>query len=103
MEQAKDSAEDGAELALGMRKAGNWNKLDAAREQMFYADTIAPVARSRLTAVSTREKLTRTLGLLQLDQTFRLPSRLPALPKTAMASAYRPIVGVHTSKGNYLR
>ncbi len=104
MEQAKDSAEAGAELALGMRKAGNWNKLDATREQMFYADTIAQVARSsRQTAFSTPEQLTRILGLLQLDQTFSLPSQMPDLPKTAMAIAYRPIAGIYTSKGYYLR
>lgn len=84
MEQAKESAEAGAELALGMRKAGNWNKLDTAREQMFYADTITQVARSRQSAVSMREQLTRTLGLLQSDDTFTLPSKLPDLPKTTM-------------------
>lgn len=84
MEQARESAEAGAELALAMRKAGNWNKLDTAREQMFYADTIAQVARSRQSAVSSREQLTRTLGLLQSDNTFTLPSKLPDLPKTTM-------------------
>ncbi|RBA24351.1 TolC family protein [Herminiimonas fonticola] len=84
MEQVKESAEAGAELALGMRKAGNWNKLDTAREQIFYAESIAELARSRQTAVSTREQLTRTLGLLQSDQTFTLPAKLPDLPKTAM-------------------
>jgi outer membrane protein TolC len=84
MEQAKESAEAGAELALGMRKAGNWNKLESAREQMFYADTIAELARSRQSAVRTREQLTRTLGFLQPDKTFILPSTLPDLPKAAM-------------------
>lgn len=84
MEQARESAEAGAELALGMRKVGNWNKLDTAREQIFYAESIAELARSRQNVVSTREQLTRTLGLLQSDQTFTLPAKLPDLPKTAM-------------------
>jgi outer membrane protein TolC len=84
MEQAKESAEAGAELALGMRKAGNWNKLESAREQMFYADTIAELARSRQNAVRTHEQLTRALGLLQPDKTFILPSKLPDLPRAAM-------------------
>ena len=81
MEQAKDAAEAGAELAQRMQKVGNWNKLDAAREQMFYADTTAQLARSRQEVSSTREQLTRMLGLWQAGTTFVLPEQLPALPQ----------------------
>lgn len=81
MAQARESAEAGAELAQGMLKRGNWNKLDAAREQMFYADTLTQHARSRQNAVSTREQLTRMLGLLQVNDAFTLPATLPDLPK----------------------
>ncbi len=40
-EQVKDSAEAGAELALRMQQAGNFSKLDYAREQAFYAEAVA--------------------------------------------------------------
>ncbi len=40
-EQVKDSADAGAELALRMRRAGNFSRLDYAREQAFYADAVA--------------------------------------------------------------
>ncbi|HEX7909482.1 MAG TPA: TolC family protein, partial [Paraburkholderia sp.] len=56
--QVKDSAEAGAELALRMQQAGNFSKLDYAREQAFYADAVAQLARSRQQCVSAREKLT---------------------------------------------
>lgn len=80
MAQAKEAAEAGAELAQGMLKVGNWNKLDAAREQMAYADTLAQHARSRQYALATREQLTRMLGLLRTDQAIVLPATLPDLP-----------------------
>ena len=80
MTRAKDAAEAGAELAQQMRQVGNWNRLDAAREQMFYADTAAQLARSLHQATAARERLMRLLGLWQSGQTFRLPERLPEMP-----------------------
>ncbi|MDN8707874.1 hypothetical protein Q0M69_14300, partial [Staphylococcus aureus] len=61
--QVTDSAEAGAELALRMQQAGNFSKLDYAREQAFYADAVAQLAKTRQQSVSAREKLTRTMGL----------------------------------------
>ena len=87
MEQAKIAAEAGAELGQRMQKVGNWNKLNAAREQIFYADATAQLARSRQAAISTREQLTRMLGLWQAESTFILPDRLPDLPKSPTAVA----------------
>lgn len=81
MERAQLAAEAGAELGQRMQKVGNWNKLDAAREQVFYADTTAQLARSRQEANSTREQLTRMLGLWQAESKFTLPQQLPPLPK----------------------
>ena len=83
MEQVRTAAEASAELATSMAKAGNWSKLDQAREQAFYAETIAQVARARQNEVATREQLTRLLGLWGQDTTFSLPDRLPGLPKVA--------------------
>lgn len=80
-EQVKDSADAGAELALRMHQAGNFSKLDYAREQAFYADSIAQSAKTRQQAVAAREKLTRMMGLWGTGAQYQLPDRLPDLPK----------------------
>jgi outer membrane protein TolC len=80
MEQVQVAAEAGAELARRMSKAGNWSKLDQAREQLFYAAATAQVVRARQAAVAQRERLTRLLGLSGSDIRFELPERLPDLP-----------------------
>ena len=81
-DQVKDSSAAGAELASRMRQAGNFSKLDYAREQAFYADSVAQAAKSRQQAVAAREKLTRTMGLWGAGTQYRLPDHLPDLPKT---------------------
>ena len=80
MEQVKDSADASAELARRMAAAGNWSKLQQAREQAFYADTVAQLARARQAKVSERERLTRMMGLWGKQAQFQLPERLPDLP-----------------------
>jgi len=80
-EQVKESAEAGAELARRMFAAGNFSALERAREQAFYADSVAQLARARQTAVAERERLTRLLGLWGEEVKFQLPERLPDLPK----------------------
>ena len=82
-EQVKQAAEASAELARRMAAAGNFSKLDHAREQVFYAEATAQLARARQNAVSQREQLTRLMGLWGDDTQFRVPARLPALPKAA--------------------
>ncbi|MFM0564898.1 TolC family protein [Paraburkholderia sediminicola] len=81
-EQVKDSAEAGAELALRMQQAGNFSKLDYAREQAFYAEAVAQLAKTRQQSVAAREKLTRTMGLWGSQAQYDLPERLPDLPAT---------------------
>lgn len=81
MEQVGNAAEAGAELAKRMAKVGNWSKLDQAREQVFYADATAQLARARHNAVASREQLTRLLGVWGADATLKLPERLPDIPK----------------------
>jgi outer membrane protein TolC len=82
MEQVQESAEASAELARRMTKVGNWSKLDQYREQAFYAEATAQVARARHNAVVAREQLTRLLGLWGEDAAaYKLPERLPDLPK----------------------
>jgi outer membrane protein TolC len=79
--QVKDSAEAGAELAERMRQAGSFSKLDYAREQAFYAEAVAQFAKTRQQSVSAREKLTRVMGLWGAGAQYKLPDRLPDLPK----------------------
>lgn len=80
-EQVRDSADASAELARRMRQAGNFSKLDQAREQAFYADAVAQQARAHQQAVAAREKLTRMMGLWGAQTEYQLPDRLPDLPK----------------------
>jgi outer membrane protein TolC len=81
MAQVQVSADASAELARRMAKVGNWSKLDQAREQTFYAEVTAQVAKARHNALAAREQLTRLLGLWGQDVNYKLPERLPDLPK----------------------
>lgn len=81
MGQVRTAAEASAELARRMEQVGNWSKLARAREHSFYADAALQVARTQKAAVTAREQLTRLLGLWGKDIAFKLPERLPELPK----------------------
>jgi outer membrane protein TolC len=81
MAQVKDAAEASAELARRMAAVGNLSKLNQAREQAFYAETTAQLARARHNEQAARERLVRLMGLWGEDLAFRLPERLPELPK----------------------
>ncbi len=83
-EQVRMSAEASAELAARMARIGNFNKLAHMREQAFYADSTARLAKARLAAAAERERLTRLLGLTGPDVQYLLPDRLPDLPATAV-------------------
>jgi outer membrane protein TolC len=81
--QAQSTAKTTAELATKLGETGSLNKLDQAREQVFYAETTADLATARQDAAGARERLARLLGLWGSDLDFRLPSALPALPARA--------------------
>jgi len=81
--QVKAAADAGAELARRMVQAGNWSKLNQAREQGFYADAALNVAQAERNETSAREQFTRLLGLWGAQTRFKLPERLPDLPNTA--------------------
>ena len=70
MEQVKDAAEASFELARRMAAAGNWSALQQAREQAFYADAVAQLARA-----PNRQRRTRAAH--PPDGSGR-PERLPA-------------------------
>ncbi|KJC36404.1 copper resistance protein [Bradyrhizobium sp. LTSP849] len=82
---AKSTAESTAQLAVKLGETGSINKLDQAREQMFYAETTADLATARQSATSAREKLARLMGLWDDGLDFRLPSVLPSLPRRPQA------------------
>jgi outer membrane protein TolC len=76
------SAEASAELARRMEVAGNFNRLDRAREQAFYADAATSLALASHEVVASREALNRLLGLTESQsQAMRLTSRLPDIPQ----------------------
>ena len=79
--QVQTAAEAGAELARRQALAGNWSRLQQAREQSFYADAAVSLARAEQAQGATREQLTRLLGLWGAQAKFKLPERLPDLPK----------------------
>ncbi|HOM13998.1 MAG TPA: TolC family protein [Rubrivivax sp.] len=84
LRQVMSAAEASAELARRMQQVGNFNKLQRAREQGFYADAVLNLARAEQAQRATRERLTRLLGLWGAQAQFTLPPRLPDLPKAAV-------------------
>lgn len=82
-QQVKEAAEASAELGRRMAEAGNFSKLDYAREQAFYAEATAQLGRARQAQFSARERLARLMGLWGEELSFQLPERLPDLPKAA--------------------
>jgi outer membrane protein TolC len=80
MSQVMQAAQAGAELARRMERAGNFSKLQQAREQSFHADATQSLARARRVEISSRERLTRLMGLSSEQTRFQLPDRLPDLP-----------------------
>jgi len=80
MEDVQLAAEASADLARRMAGVGNWPLLTQAREQAFYAEATAQLARARQSALASREKLTRLMGLWGEQAQYALPERLPELP-----------------------
>jgi outer membrane protein TolC len=85
LSQAKSAAETASQLATRLGETGAMNKLDQAREQVFYADITAQLATIRQRAGSDRERLIRMLGLWGQDLDFKLPAALPSLPRRAQS------------------
>jgi len=82
MQEVLKAADAGEELAARMTQAGNWSRLDHAREQGFYADAALNVAKATQAQHAARERLTRLMGLWGDQTKFALPPRLPDLPKS---------------------
>jgi len=80
MHQVQDAAAAGAELARRMAEAGNFSRLQRAREHSFSAEAALNLARAQQSSVATRERLNRLLGLWGPQLIYTLPERLPDLP-----------------------
>jgi outer membrane protein TolC len=83
MQQVSAAAESGSILAQRMLSAGNWNRIDQAREQLFYTDTVRRLMRAQLAEAASRENLLRLMGLPSesgpADRVLLAPA-LPELP-----------------------
>lgn len=84
--QSKLAAEAAGELARRLAAVGNWSKLNQARQQALLADAATMQSRSENNAFAAREKLIRLMGLWGDQTQFKLPDRLPDLPKDVMDS-----------------
>ena len=74
------SAEAAAELAARQYNAGNLNLKKQVRHQVFYAESLSQLARTRQLAFNEREKLNRVMGLWGTRTDWKLPDRLPEVP-----------------------
>lgn len=78
--QANVAAKAVAKLATQLGETGAMNKLDQARDQVFYAELTAQLTSARQRASAERERLIRSLGFWGGDLDFTLPNALPPLP-----------------------
>lgn len=82
--QAKSTAEATAELFKRLGESGGVNKLNQARDFVFYAEIGAQLAQARIQQRIEREKLIRLMGLWGSDvSALKLPGSLPAMPRLA--------------------
>ncbi len=87
---AKATATSTAELARKLGETGALNKLDQAREQVYYAETTADLAAARQDATSSRERLARLMGLWGGDLDLPDPGQAAgAAPAAAEPAVHR--------------
>jgi outer membrane protein TolC len=85
--ESQSAAETATKLAARLGETGAMNKLDQAREQVFYADLTAQLATARQRESSEREALIRAMGLWGGNLDFKLPNALPAVPRRVQTLA----------------
>ncbi len=106
--RVRDAADASAELAERMQAAGNFNRLERARQQAFYADAVAQLASREHAALAAREALVRLLGLDGDEATgLQLADRLPDLPaepssgESVSAAAARQRLDVQLARARF--
>jgi outer membrane protein TolC len=83
--QSQSAAQAAAELSKSLGESGTMNKLDQARNQVFFAELIGQLAQARQNAGTERERLIRAMGLWGADLNFNLPASLPIVPSRPAA------------------
>lgn len=78
--QSQSAAQSAAELSKQLGESGATNKLDQARNQVFFAELTAQLALARQNALTERERLIRLMGLWGASLDFKLPVNLPRMP-----------------------
>ena len=96
MQQVSTAAETGSILAQRMLTAGNWNRIDQARQQIFSTDAARDLTRAQLAEAAARENLLRLMGVSgdsdsTHDSTHGL-TLVPALPDLPAAIEDQPDV-----------
>ncbi len=79
--QVENAAQTSAELAHRMLGAGNWNRLDQARQQKFYVHALQQLARAQLADETARGEVNRLLGIADDQPAVQLAEHLPDLPQ----------------------
>jgi multidrug efflux system outer membrane protein len=80
LRQAQDAAEVSGDMARRLTQAGNWSRLQQARQQVALVEAASEVVHAQQAAFRAREKLVVLLGLWGTAAQFELPTQLPALP-----------------------
>jgi outer membrane protein, heavy metal efflux system len=75
-----DATERSAETALKMREAGNIRDLDLASEHATHTQAKIDLAKAQASAVESREKLNKLMGVFGTQTNWMVASRLPQLP-----------------------
>ena len=87
-----EAAQATATLAARLQAAGNFTKLDAARQGLFAADSQLRLQRAALAVTQSREALVRALGLSpEQAAVLTLPAQLPAAPAEIPATNTAPL------------
>ena len=85
--KVRSAADAGAQLARRMHEAGNWNRVDEAREVAFRADAERDFSRAQRQMTTAHDELLRILGFAgePAGQALKLAAELPDLPAQAGA------------------
>ena len=82
-----EATELSAETALKMREAGNLRDLDLASEHATHAQTKIDLAKAQASAVESREKLNKLMGVFGAQTKWTVATRLPQLPGNEISTS----------------
>jgi outer membrane protein TolC len=85
LDQSKGAAETAAMTSRRLGETGALNKIDQARQQVFYAEITGQLGSARQRMATERERLVRSMGLWGTNLSFVLPGALPPMPRRPYA------------------